>query len=225
MRRIVKLILFVFMVLLPFQALAVDTSGDSPPALPALTKKERQAIRDNNAVTGGKTTDPGQNPTDPANPTVNDPEPVDPASNETTKIYNEKVTKTVASLGLLSKKIKNKSTGIKIKVIAQAQSQSANIVNEAIIKVDNRHRILKFLVGPDYKSLKIMRQEIEKNNVRINNLETVLNSSDMTKANKAELQNEIYELKEQNTILSSELGQRTKPFSLLGWFFKWYHKY
>jgi flagellin-like hook-associated protein FlgL len=109
--------------------------------------------------------------------------------------------------------------GDQVRVVAQAQNDSASTSAEAITKVKNRSKWQTFLFGSDYKNLGKLRSEMvtTQNNIdQLNNL--------ITKAkynmDKAELTNQIKVLENTKTEIEAFIKTKESSFSLLGWLVK-----
>ncbi len=78
---------------------------------------------------------------------------------------------------------------------------------------------MKSLIGPDYKALKALNQEMEQNQLRIQQLEQIKtqlsNQGDLQMVQEA-----IEALTAQNTSLQDMVKTEEATSSLLGWLFK-----
>lgn len=118
----------------------------------------------------------------------------------------------------------NSSNSSKIQTIAQAQIQMQDKINQALDKAESRTNFAKFFIGPNYKQLKTVKQEMEQNQLRIQELNQIM-AQTSNEGDKTELQNEIKILELENTALSEQLNQDVAGFSLFGWLSKLINKY
>jgi len=131
------------------------------------------------------------------------------------------VSQTVENLVTLASRLytQNQSLSVQIRTTAQEQIKAEDKINQSLDKAESRTGFAKFFVGPNYKQLKVVKQEMEQNRLRIQQLNQIMsqitNTSDQT-----ELANLIKILEAQNTNLKEQLNQDTKGFSLFGWLSK-----
>lgn len=120
---------------------------------------------------------------------------------------------------LLEVKEDKMGIGQQVKQFAQEQQQVQMQLQDQLNKVESRQGLMKSLLGPDYKALKSLSQEMEQNQLRIHQLEEMqtqlLNEADSTMVQEA-----IQALVEQNTALEEMLNAEESTPSLLGWLFK-----
>lgn len=124
----------------------------------------------------------------------------------------------------LANSLENEGIADKIKEIAKVQGESVDTANNSLEKAESRSSFAEFFIGPNYGELKTVKGEIERNQLRIRELQSLKiqlsNEGDQT-----ELQNQINLLEQQNINLQNELDLNDGGFSLLGWFFKLINKY
>lgn len=142
----------------------------------------------------------------------------------TSRTRTEAMGDVVENMVRLSFQLENEDLGQQIRTVTQQQLQSLDRTNQALDKTEGRSAIAKFFIGANYNQLKIAKQEMEQNRLRIQELNRIRaqisNESDET-----ELKNQIQILEEQNTALSNQINDILSGFSLLGWFFKWLSSY
>ena len=144
--------------------------------------------------------------------------------NQNSYMHMNQMQAAVSNMLNFSYTLQNEGVASQLQTMAQNQIQSEDKINEAIDKADERGSVSKFFLGPDYKQLKIAKQEMEQNQLRIEELNQIMLSLSNS-ADQSELQNIIEELEMQNTELQNQLQTQTQGFSLLGWFFRWLNKY
>ncbi len=120
---------------------------------------------------------------------------------------------------MLSANLQDTTIGEQIRVIARNQGESEDVVNQSLEKAQNRRAFAKFFVGPAYSQLKNVKQQIEQNQLRIQQLNQIA-AQISNQADQTNLQNQIQILEKQNTDLEEQLNQDTKGFSLFGWLSK-----
>lgn len=121
-------------------------------------------------------------------------------------------------------KIANKNgIGEQVRVIAQELNQSASTSIQAIEKVQTRSKIKTFLVGSDYKNLGELRSEIVQNQSRIEQLTQTM-SKIKNMADQVDLENQIENLKAEQTKIDNFIKDQEGKISLFGWLNKLINK-
>ncbi len=143
---------------------------------------------------------------------------------EVAREHMSDVAKAVEELVRFSDRTENPGIGEQVREIAQAQGESEDKANEAIDEAEDRGGFAKFFIGADYKELKKIKQEMQQNENRIQELNKLMNQLE-NESDQQELQEQIRLLKGKNTELSDYLEEETSGFSLFGWLFKWINKY
>lgn len=106
--------------------------------------------------------------------------------------------------------------GQQVRVVAQAQNDAQPKIENAMSKIEGRGKFAKFLVGPDYSSLKEVESAIATNQNNINALKTALATvNDPTV--KLILQDQITFFEGQNQKLQNFVTQSGGGVSLFGW--------
>ena len=122
-------------------------------------------------------------------------------------------------------KIANKNgIGEQVKIIAQELNKSASTSIQAIEKVQTRSKIKTFLVGSDYKNLGELRSEIVQNRNRIEQLNDQLMNKINNISDQAELENQIENLKAEQTKIDNFIKEQEGKISLFGWLNKLINK-
>ncbi len=109
--------------------------------------------------------------------------------------------------------------GEQVKQIAQEQKQAQDQIKEELEKVEGRGRLLRSLIGPNYKSLNNLQKQMEQNQLRIQQLEQLKNQL----TNQSEIimvQEMIQALTDQNTALQNQINLEQQSNGVLGWLFK-----
>ncbi len=109
--------------------------------------------------------------------------------------------------------------GSQIRDFAKAQKQAQSEINEDLNKLEGRPGWLEKIIGPNYQSIKNLRQQITQNQTRIRQLEQLKNKL-IDPADQVLIEEIIQSLTEQNTALTSQIQTAEQTMSALGWFFK-----
>ena len=120
---------------------------------------------------------------------------------------------------ILTTKTLKGGIGDQVRIIVQEQKQSQDQIRLQIDKVASRSGLLKSLIGPDYKALNNINEQIVQNELRIQQLtefkNQLTNSGDITM-----VQEEIDALVQQDVSLQSLIVTENKTGSLFGWLIK-----
>lgn len=113
--------------------------------------------------------------------------------------------------------------GDQVRLIAKEQDQAQLQIQDQIHKLDSKSKLAKFISGTDYKAVKNLKQQLEQNQLRIQQLEQLQNQlsnqGDITM-----VQETIQALIQENTSLQELINSEEKVFGLLGWLFKFFAK-
>lgn len=105
--------------------------------------------------------------------------------------------------------------GEQIREVAKAQNDAQQQVQEKFQKISSRGQVYKFFFGPDYKSIKDLNALMEQNQLRIIQMEELMNKL-ANEGDKSMIQETIEALTQMNTSLSEMIAQEEKTFSLFG---------
>ena len=124
---------------------------------------------------------------------------------------------------LLTNKTMKGGIGEQVKQIATEQKMAQEQVKLHLTQVENRKGFMKSLIGPDFKALKDMEDQVEANQLRIEKLAELktqlTNQSDITM-----VESSIQALIEQNTQLQETVSNENQSKSMFGWLFKYFAK-
>lgn len=124
---------------------------------------------------------------------------------------------------LLTNRTMKGGIGEQVRVVATQQKQAQEAVESQLHLVENRKGLLKSLIGPDFKALRDVENQIEQNQMRIAQLEELktqlTNQSDITM-----IEETIQALTEQNTQLQDTVTTETQTKSMFGWLFRYFAK-
>lgn len=117
----------------------------------------------------------------------------------------------------------DQALGSQIKTIAQEQIQAQNLIQTQVNKLESKSGIAKRLFGPDYGAIKNLRQQMEQNRLRIQQL-TELYNQVTNQADETQLQEAIQILNEQNTSLQEQIQAEENIGSLFGWLVRLFNR-
>ena len=117
----------------------------------------------------------------------------------------------------------SEEVGSKVRTIAQEQVNTQAQTEIQVNKLESKSKLMKKLFGPDYGAIKNLKQQMEQNQLRIQQLVKlqvlVTNQADQT-----QLEEAIQALIEQNTALADQIATEEQTSSLLGWLVKFFVK-
>lgn len=148
------------------------------------------------------------------------------SDDDNTSLNGETHRSTVATFvqGLLTVADKQKTEiGQQIKVVAQEQEKTKDVVAEKIDTIKNRSNLKTFFIGTDYKNIGQLRSEIVTTNNQINQLKTLLEKVSDT-ASKTEIQKQIQLIEQEKATIEAFLKTNETKFSLFGWLAKMFNK-
>lgn len=122
---------------------------------------------------------------------------------------------------LLANKTMKGGIGEQVKQIASEQKQAQEQVKSNLDQVENRKGLIKSLIGPDYKALKNMEDQLEANQLRIEKL-TELKTELINQSDIDMIEATIQALTEQNTQLQETVAGEFQSKSMFGWLFKFF---
>lgn len=124
---------------------------------------------------------------------------------------------------LLTNKTMKGGVGEQVRQIASEQKQAQEQVKSDSDTIGSRKGLIKSLIGPDYKSLKKLENQVEANQLRIEKL-TELKTQLTNKSDIAMIEATIQALTEQNTQLQKTATDEMQSKSMFGWLFKYFIK-
>ena len=113
--------------------------------------------------------------------------------------------------------------GQEISAVAKEQKQAQGEIEDEFDKLDARKGWVKKLFGPDYKAIKNLKRQTEKNQLRIQQLEQ-LQTKVGSRAEQTQIQEAVQAFVGQNTALEEQIQAEEKVGSLLGWLLKLFAK-
>jgi hypothetical protein len=117
----------------------------------------------------------------------------------------------------------NQGIGEQVRVIAQSQNEGQDRVETTLQTVQNRNRVVKFLVGPDYKKIKDIEAELETQQTRIQEMVRLANQLE-NEGDAQAMMEQIALLQDVEDQIRQELENEQVGVSLFGWLFRWFAK-
>ncbi|MBN1545396.1 MAG: hypothetical protein JW902_01910 [Syntrophaceae bacterium] len=133
---------------------------------------------------------------------------------ETSRERMSAVARTVEEL-LTSQEAKG-GIGEQISAVAREQRRIQGQIEEELDKLEARKGWVRKLFGPNYKAIKSLKQQMEQNRLRIQQL-TQLKNQVVNQADETQLQEAIQALVEQNTALEEQTQAEEQVGSIFGW--------
>lgn len=121
--------------------------------------------------------------------------------------------------GLLQNFADNSDVSQKVKGVAEEQIKAQQQIQNQLTDLESRKGIAKTLFGPKYSAIKSLKQQLEQNRVRIQEMNRI-HAQIQNQAEAQQLQQAIQVMEAQNTSLENQLQAEEQTKSLLGWFFK-----
>ncbi len=113
--------------------------------------------------------------------------------------------------------------GQQISEVAKQQQQAQPEIEEQLNKLEARQGLTKRLFGPDYKAIRNLNRQTERNQLRIRELQQLQNQV-TNQADETQIQGVVHALVEQNTALQDQIQNEEQVASLLGWLIKLFVK-
>ena len=115
--------------------------------------------------------------------------------------------------------IQDENLRTQLNIIARDQLDIQSKIEEKWAAVEARPRVVKWILGPDYNSLRDVRNQMTQNELQLN-LMTQMRNRTTNEADKQIIQENIQALIQQNTELQEQITAEEGTFSLFGWFAK-----
>ncbi|RJR25776.1 hypothetical protein C4578_00890 [Candidatus Microgenomates bacterium] len=109
--------------------------------------------------------------------------------------------------------------GEEVSEIARSQNQAQEEIREHIGKLDTRPGWLRSVIGPDFKAIRNIRQEVEQNQVRITKLEE-LKSKLVNQTEISTVEEMVKALVQENTSLQERISFEEDNPGIFGWLFR-----
>jgi len=109
--------------------------------------------------------------------------------------------------------------GQQVRIIVQQQKQAQVGITAELNKLESRQGLMKKLIGADQKTIKNLKQQIEQNQLRIQDLQQLQNQA-ANKTEETQIQELVQALLAQNTALENQIRAEEQTGSIFGWLFK-----
>ncbi len=109
--------------------------------------------------------------------------------------------------------------GDQVRIIAQDQNQAQDQIQARLDKIEAKGNLVKSLFGSDYKAIKDLKQLLEQNQLRIQELQQLMNQV-TNEADEATIQETIEALTQENISLQEIISSEESMKSLFGWLVK-----
>lgn len=113
--------------------------------------------------------------------------------------------------------------GQEVRVIAEQQNDTKDRAFDLINAVENRNKVKTFFIGTSYKNLGELRSQMVQTRNQIEQLKRLIEKAENDQ-DKAELQNQIQILEQEQTNINNFITQNESKFSLFGWAVKIFRK-
>ncbi|MBU0619191.1 hypothetical protein KKD62_03065 [Patescibacteria group bacterium] len=106
--------------------------------------------------------------------------------------------------------------GVQVKTLAQEQVQAQSQIQQQLNRLEVKTGFMKKLFGPDYKAIKNLKQQMEQNQNRIQQLQQ-LQTQLQNQAEETQLQLATQALVNQNMALQEQVQAEEQVGSVFGW--------
>jgi len=113
--------------------------------------------------------------------------------------------------------------GEQVRKIAQEQNQAQTQIQEHLNKLESKGKLARFLTGTDYGAVKNLKQQLEQNQLRIEQL-TQLQNQLTNQGDITMVQETIQALISENTSLQERITSEEQTKSMFGWLFRFLSK-
>ncbi len=109
--------------------------------------------------------------------------------------------------------------GEQVRAIAQAQNQAQAQIQEQLNKLESKGKLARLLTGTDFGAVKNLKQQLEQNRLRVQQLEQLQNQLS-NREDIALVHETIQALIQENTFLQERVVAEEQTRSLFGWLLK-----
>ncbi len=117
---------------------------------------------------------------------------------------------------------RNNGIGEQVRVIAQAQNQNQEKIENGLQKVQNRSGLIKFFAGPDYAEIDNIQRIMEQNRFQIQQLNQIKDQL-VSQEDQQVIIEQVQLLEQANLMVENILDNSRKGFSLFGWLFRMFN--
>jgi len=111
--------------------------------------------------------------------------------------------------------------GQQVRVIAREQKEVQAEIKGQVDKLESRSGFVKKLFGPNYKAIENLNRQMERSQLRIEQLEE-LQGQITDEDDQEQVQGVVQTLVDQNTALQEQIEVEEETGSVFGWLFKWF---
>jgi hypothetical protein len=109
--------------------------------------------------------------------------------------------------------------GEQISQVAREQKEAQEEIEKEVESLEARSVWLERLIGPNYKAVKNLKQQVERNKLRIQQLEQ-LQGQLIDEADRNRIQEAIQAISELNNVLEDQIRIKEQVGSIFGWLFR-----
>lgn len=113
--------------------------------------------------------------------------------------------------------------GEQVRQIAQEQNQAQTQIQEQLNKLESKGKLARFLTGTDYGAVKNLKQQLEQNQLRIEQL-TQLQNQLSNQGDITMVQETIQALIQENTSLQERITAEEQVGSVFGWLVRLFYR-
>ena len=117
----------------------------------------------------------------------------------------------------------NEEVGNQLKVLSQEQVQAKTQIQTQLNKVESRSNFVKKILGPDYGAIKNLKQQLEQNRLRVQQLQQ-LQSQVINQADEIQLEAVIQALTQVNVNLEDQIQAEEQVGSIFGWLIRLFYR-
>lgn len=142
---------------------------------------------------------------------------------EETSLKQAEQLKTKEELGQSLQEGMEQQFKTQIQSVMENQEKINQEAVKQVEKVSSRPGFVRFLLGPDWSAVKLMKQQVEQNQMQVQKLEQ-MKTQTQNQAEQTMLKEAIALTEKQNTALEEQIRASEGSFSLFGWFFRLFNK-
>ncbi len=106
--------------------------------------------------------------------------------------------------------------------LAKQQAINDSSLLDAKAGIEKRSSLLNFIIGPDFKNLKLVNKVINQNTEVVTSLKEITEKMDNTRVRKETL-DQLETLKKNNQAIQAYVAEKSRQFSLFGWLVKFFN--
>jgi len=106
--------------------------------------------------------------------------------------------------------------GQQVRIIAQSQNQNQIKLEQNIEKIQDRGKLVKFLIGPNHREIKDAQKTLEQNREQIKQLNQIANKLSNS-GDQQQLREQVRVLEQSNQAIENLIVDMQSGFSLFGW--------